>query len=96
MRERLNAEVGAVITRKPWLTAYQILAELSEPTRKWLLGTYGIPGEGCGHHYSAASRVAKAASQVRRQLGLLRTRGLTFEVAGATYKAGGRVAGVFA
>lgn len=50
---------------EPWfVTSYQILARLPRPMRDWLVARHGRPGEGSGHHHSAAQQVAHIAARM--------------------------------
>ena len=47
-----------------YLTAYQILEQLSSATRKRLIDERGTPGLGSGNYYAAASVVSDAAEML--------------------------------
>jgi hypothetical protein len=47
-----------------YLTAYQVLIQMSEATRTRLINERGTPGQGAGTYYSAASVVSDAAELI--------------------------------
>jgi len=69
-----------------FLTSYQILARLPEPTRMRLLAERGNAGQHGGQNYGPATVVAKAGELLKAE-GLVRieywdTGGVTFTIAG--------------
>jgi hypothetical protein len=73
MPRDIVAEVDAVLRGvqempnsrgRAFLTAYQILDQLHQPTKGRLIAERGAPGSGAGEHYSAASVVSDAAEMI--------------------------------
>jgi len=97
----LEAEIMAVLrsvaarSQTASVTAYQILGRL--PSAHLLVARYGLPGRGCGKHFSAASAVANVLAGMRAvvEVQYLDTLGLRGDVLGANFAAGVRVCGAY-
>jgi hypothetical protein len=79
-----------------YLTAYQILALLPQHVRATLIAQRGLPGQGAGVHYSAASLVSDAAEKVAGvEKAYLDSRHVHFQIDGSTVAAGYSVSGLY-
>jgi hypothetical protein len=79
-----------------YLTAYQILANLSDNARNRLVTQYVRPGKGAGRYYSAASAVSDAAETLEGiDIRYLNTRGLQFLYEGKYIEAGNATVGAY-
>jgi hypothetical protein len=97
----LQDQVRAVLKRVkpnkdgvlPYLTAYQILAQLPPVTQRSLRRQYGTGGKGSGNEFPDVTPVSKAADVVvGRGVVWLQTRGLLFgKPNGVGQEAGARV-----
>ena len=83
--------------RPNFLTSYQILDRLPQPTRDRLIQERGIGGEGAGAPFTAPSLISQAAAMLgdRVVIDYIDNRGLLFEVAGQQCRGGVWVCAIY-
>ena len=59
-----SVQVNSSGRGRSYLTAYQILEQLPQPTRDRLIAERGAPGLGSGNYYAAANVVSDAAEMI--------------------------------